>query len=35
MTVEDVKSDATRNDKAYKIKARQMKECLGISVAEV
>lgn len=35
MTVEDVKSTATREDKVYKIKARQMKECLGISVREV
>lgn len=35
MTVEDVKSDATREDKVYKIKARQMRECLGIAVAEV
>lgn len=35
MTVEDVKSEATRKDKVYKIKARQMRECLGISVTEV
>ncbi|MCR4303705.1 MAG: DUF1064 domain-containing protein [Gallionella sp.] len=35
MTVEDVKSEATRKDKVYKIKARQMRECLGIAVKEV
>lgn len=35
MTVEDVKSAATREDKVYKIKARQMRECLGIAVKEV
>ena len=35
LVVEDVKSPATRNDKAYKIKAKQMRECLGIPVVEV
>lgn len=34
LVVEDVKSEATRNDKAYKIKKKQMRECLGIQVKE-
>lgn len=33
--VEDVKSDATRKDKAYRIKVRQMKAIHGITVTEV
>lgn len=35
LVVEDVKSDATRNDKTYKLKARQMRECLGMEVREI
>ena len=35
LVVEDVKSPATRADKAYRIKARQMRECLGLPVTEV
>ena len=35
LVVEDVKSEATRKDKAYRIKAKQMRECLGIAVREV
>ena len=31
----DAKSDATRKDKAYRIKKRQMKEVLGIEILEV
>ena len=34
MICEDVKSDATRKDKVYKIKSRQMRECLGIEIKE-
>ena len=34
-TVWDAKSEATARDKAYRIKKRQMKECLGINVQEV
>ena len=33
--VEDAKSVATARDKAYRIKKRQMRECLGIEVHEV
>ena len=35
LVVEDVKSEATRNDKTYKLKARQMRECLGMEVREI
>lgn len=35
MTCEDVKSEATRKDKVYRLKARQMESCLGIKVSEV
>ena len=31
----DAKSDATRKDKTYRLKRRQMKECLGIEIVEV
>ena len=31
----DAKSEATRKDKAYRIKRRQMKEVLGIEIVEV
>ena len=31
----DAKSEATRKDKVYRIKKRQMKECLGIEIVEV
>ena len=34
-TVWDAKSEATARDKAYRIKKRQMKECLGIEIREV
>ncbi len=34
LVVEDVKSDATRKDKVYRLKKKQMKECLGIEIAE-
>ena len=34
MTCEDVKSSATRQDKTYRIKAKQMENCLGIKVSE-
>ena len=33
--VEDAKSVATARDKVYRIKKRQMRECLGIEVHEV
>ena len=33
--VVDAKSEATRKDKAYRIKRRQMKEVLGIEIVEV
>lgn len=35
LVVEDVKSEATRNDKLYKVKAKQMRECLGMEVREI
>ena len=35
LVVEDVKSTATRNDKLYKVKAKQMRECLGLAVREI
>lgn len=35
LTVEDVKSDATRKNPVYRLKAKQMRECLGITVKEV
>lgn len=35
LVIEDVKSTATKADKVYRLKARQMRECLGIAVAEV
>lgn len=35
LVVEDVKSPATRNDKLYKVKAKQMRECLGLEVREI
>jgi len=35
MTVEDVKSPATAKDSTYRLKARQMRECLGMVVQEV
>ena len=31
----DAKSEATRKDKTYRLKRRQMKECLGIEIVEV
>lgn len=34
-TVFDAKSDATRKDKAYRIKNRQMKNCLNIEIKEI
>lgn len=34
-TVFDAKSEATRKDKVYRIKYRQMKNCLGIEIQEV
>lgn len=34
-TVYDAKSEATRKDKTYRLKRRQMKECLGIKIQEV
>lgn len=34
-TVYDAKSEATRKDKTYRLKRRQMKECLGIEIQEV
>ena len=33
--VYDAKSEATRRDKVYRLKRRQMKECLGIEIQEV
>ena len=33
--VVDAKSDATRKDKTYRIKRRQMKEVLGMEIVEV
>lgn len=33
--VEDVKSQATARDKTYRLKRRQMRECLGIEIEEV
>lgn len=34
-TVYDAKSPATQKDKVYRIKRRQMRECLGIEIQEV
>lgn len=34
-SVLDAKSEATRRDKVYRLKRRQMKECLGIEIEEV
>ena len=34
-TVMDAKSEATRKDKVYRLKKRQMRECLGIEIVEV
>lgn len=34
-TVMDAKSEATRKDKVYRLKKRQMRECLGIEILEV
>lgn len=34
-TVFDAKSEATRKDKVYRVKYRQMKNCLGIEIQEV
>jgi len=34
-SVLDAKSEATRRDKTYRLKRRQMKECLGIQIVEV
>lgn len=34
-TVFDAKSEATRKDKTYRVKKRQMKNCLGIEIQEV
>lgn len=34
-TVYDAKSEATRKDRVYRLKKRQMKECLGIDIQEV
>ena len=34
-TVYDAKSEATRRDKTYRLKKRQMKNCLGIEIREV
>lgn len=35
MTVEDVKGAATQKEAVYRLKKRQMKECLGIEIREV
>ena len=34
-TVLDAKSEATRKDKVYRLKRRQMEQCLGIEIKEV
>lgn len=34
-TVLDAKSEATHKDKVFRLKRRQMKECLGIEIQEV
>ena len=34
-TVYDAKSEATRKDKTYRLKKRQMKNCLGIEIQEI
>ena len=34
-TVYDAKSEATRRDKVYRLKRRQMRECLGLEIEEV
>ena len=34
-TVFDAKSEATRKDKVYRLKRRQMENCLGITIREV
>lgn len=34
-TVMDAKSEATARDKVYRLKKRQMRECLGIEIMEV
>lgn len=33
--VMDAKSDATRKDKVYRLKKRQMKDCLGLEIEEI
>lgn len=33
-SVMDAKSEATRRDKVYRVKRRQMRECLGIEIIE-
>ena len=35
LVVEDVKSEPTKNNRAYRIKAKQMAACLGIPVKEI
>ena len=34
-TVYDAKSEATRRNKVYRLKRRQMRECLGLEIEEV
>lgn len=35
LVVEDVKSPATKAEKTYRMKKRQMRECLGVEIKEV
>lgn len=35
LTIEDVKSEATRKNPVYRLKRKQMQECLGLRITEV
>lgn len=35
IVIEDVKSEATKKDKVYRMKRKQMKECLGVEILEI
>ena len=35
LVIEDVKSEATRKNAVYRLKKKQMRECLGLPVVEI
>jgi hypothetical protein len=35
MVIEDVKSEGTRKNAVYRLKKKQMRECLGLEVREI